>query len=110
MLLDFQKIEEVLTLHARGGEKSVTFRTYQDEKNKIVIGRLVPGASIGYHRHETNSETLYVLEGQGKMIVENGEERLQKGSCHYCPQGASHSLVNDSNEDLIFFAVVPEHM
>lgn len=26
--------------------------------------------------------------------------------CHYCPKDESNSLINDSNEDLIFFAVI----
>ncbi len=26
----------------------------------------------------------------------------------YCPKGHPHSLVNDSDADLVFFAVVPE--
>ena len=30
-----------------------------------------------------------------------------KGDCHYCPKGHTHSLINNSDEDLVFFAVVP---
>ena len=33
---------------------------------------------------------------------------LEAGQCHYCPQGHSHSLINDSTEELVFFAVVPK--
>ena len=29
------------------------------------------------------------------------------GLCHYCPKGHTHSLVNDSDADLEFLAVVP---
>ena len=32
---------------------------------------------------------------------------LQAGDCHYCPKGHTHSLINNSDEDLVFFAVVP---
>ena len=28
--------------------------------------------------------------------------------CHYCPKGHTHSLMNDSDAELEFFAVVPE--
>ena len=37
------------------------------------------------------------------------EEILRPGDCHYCPQGHSHSFINESDADLIFLGVVPEH-
>ena len=83
-------------------------RIYNDELGKIMKGRLIPGASIGLHTHETNSEIIYVLEGQGKVLYDGAYETLSAGSCHYCPKGHAHSLINDSTADLVFFAVVPE--
>ena len=83
-------------------------RIYNDELGKIMRGRLIPGASIGLHTHETNSEIIYVLEGQGKVLYDGEYETLSAGSCHYCPKGHAHSLINDSAADLVFFAVVPE--
>ena len=73
-----------------------------------MYGRLEPGASIGLHTHETSSEIIYLLEGRGKVLLADGEERVAAGQCHYCPKGHTHSLVNDSDADLVFFAVVPE--
>ena len=83
-------------------------RIYTDAMGKIMKGRLIPGASIGLHTHETNSEIIYVLEGTGKVLCDGAYELLAAGSCHYCPKGHAHSLINDSAADLIFFAVVPE--
>ena len=51
---------------------------------------------------------MYFLEGRGKVLLADGEERVAAGQCHYCPKGHTHSLVNDSDADLVFFAVVPE--
>ena len=42
------------------------------------------------------------------MIYDGTEEKLEAGDCHYCENGHSHSLVNDTTEDLVFFAVIPE--
>lgn len=108
MLINFAAIEEQMIPHMRGGEKEVALRTYTDGQCKIMKGRLVPGASIGLHTHETNSETIYVLEGQGKVLYDGEYESLSAGSCHYCPKGHAHSLINDSAAELVFFAVVPE--
>ena len=73
------------------------------------MGTLEPGASIGLHTHETNSEIIYILRGKGKVLFEGEYELVSAGLCHYCPQGCSHSLINDSDDNLTFFAVVPEH-
>ena len=50
--------------------------------------------------------------GEGRVMARmytDGEyEPVSAGSCHYCPRGHAHSLINDSDGDLTFFAVVPE--
>ena len=81
----------------------------QDVDNKIMRSVLAPGASIGLHTHETSSEVMYFLSGTGKVLYDGVWEPVAPGTCHYCPKGHSHSLVNDGMEDLVTFAVVPEH-
>lgn len=109
MIIDFNNIELASLKNFRGGEKSYDVRMFTDPgMNKIMYGKLVPGASIGMHAHETNSEIIYFLEGKGKMLCDGGVEEVSAGLCHYCPKGHSHSLVNDSEKDLVFFAVVGE--
>ena len=108
MLIDFKNIAEEIIPNMRGGEKEVAVKAFNDGSNKIMRGKLIPGASIGLHTHETNSETLYILEGNGKVLYEGEYIPLPTGSCHYCPKGKSHSLINDSDADLHFFAIVPE--
>lgn len=109
MLIDFEKMEAKVVPHMRGGEKEAVLRSYQDGLCKIIRGRLIPGGTVGLHTHVTDSETIYILSGRGKVLYDRGYEPLSAGSCHYCPRGHEHSLINDSDEDLIFFAVIPEH-
>lgn len=109
MLIDFNHIEEIVNPRFKGGEKEARFKSHADENNKIMMGRLVPGASIGMHIHQSNSEIIYILEGTGRVLFDEDSEALAPGSCHYCPKGHGHSLINDGGEDLVFFAVVPEH-
>lgn len=109
MIINFNKIKEVANPHFKGGEGNTLFRTFNDGQNKIMLGRLNPGCSIGYHSHETNSEVIYILSGKARCLYDEGEEHLAAGQCHYCPRGHSHSLINaDTSEPLCFFAVVPE--
>lgn len=108
MNIKFDQTEETILPNFRGGEKEFSVRTFNDGLNKILYGKLIPGASIGLHMHETNSEIIYVLSGAGKMQTDGEWETLSAGLCNYCPKGHSHSMVNDGDEDLVFFAVVAE--
>ena len=108
MKIDFSTIEESALTHFKGGEGALHARMFSDESNRILKGRLLSGHSIGMHTHETSAEIIYILSGQGKVLCDGAEERVTAGDCHYCKKGSSHSLINDSAEELTFFAVVPE--
>ncbi len=108
MKLSYPTMEEQCLAAFKGGEKAFNVKMFSDEKNKIMHGRLVPGASIGYHVHQGNCEIIYILSGSGKALFDQKTtESLNPGDCLYCPEGHGHDLVNDGTEDLVFFAVVP---
>lgn len=108
MILDFKQMEETVIPNFKGGQKQISARMYVDEKNRIMHSRLIPGASVGLHTHEGSSEIIYILEGSGKVLYDGGELRIEAGQVHYCPEGHEHSLINDTESDLVFFAVVPQ--
>lgn len=107
MILDFSTIKETELERFYGGEKTLTAKMYTDANGKILYGKLAPGASIGLHAHETSSEIIYILAGNGKVLYDCAYETVTAGLCHYCPKGHTHSLMNDSAGDLVFFAAVP---
>ena len=108
MLINFKGMEEAALHNFYGGKKDLFAKMFADKQNRILYGRLDPGASIGTHTHETSSEIIFVLHGTGKAICDGETEALSAGSCHYCPKGCTHSLVNDSSSDLVFFGVDPQ--
>ncbi|MBR3753407.1 MAG: cupin domain-containing protein [Ruminiclostridium sp.] len=108
MIIDFESIPLTVVPHMRDGEKEVHLRKYQDELGKIMRGKLIPGATIGLHVHDTSSEVIYILSGTGKVLYEGEYLPLQAGTTHYCPKGKGHSLINDSDGDLEFLAIIPE--
>lgn len=108
MILHFDTIEEQIIPNFKGGEKQFKTRMYTDETCKIMRASLEPGATIGVHTHDTNSEIIFMLKGTGVVLYDNGQEILPAGSCHYCPKGHTHSLRNESDEVIEFYAVVPE--
>ena len=109
MIIKFDEIKEKELQAFHGGEGALSANMFVDEKNKILRGKLVPGATVGMHRHIPSSEIIFILSGEAKAVCDGVEEILASGDCHYCPQGSEHSLENIGGEDLRFFAVVPRH-
>ena len=107
MILDLPNIPEQAMPNFKGGEGTAWVRMFFDGQNRIMLGRLPAGASIGMHTHDTNSEIIYFLSGKGSVLYDGERFEVEAGQCHYCPKGHSHSLINNGDEDLVFFAVVP---
>jgi mannose-6-phosphate isomerase-like protein (cupin superfamily) len=108
MKIDFRLLDETVLPKFKGGEKQLVAKMFTDERNRIMKAKLEPGASIGLHTHDTSSEIIYVLSGKGKAVCNGYVERLEADDCHYCPKEETHTLINDGDEDLIFFAVVAQ--
>ena len=108
MLIDFSAMETEVIPRFMGGEGEIHAQMHVDERNRILHGILPPGCTIGLHTHETSSEIVYILSGTGKVLYDGRYEPLKAGDCHYCPKGQAHSLINNSDGDLEFFAVVPQ--
>ena len=109
MIIDYKNITEEKKMNFKGGNGELDTRDYIDAKNKIMMSRLQPGANTGYHKHEMNSEIVYIISGKGHFMFDDTEEKFHTGDVHYCPMGHSHAMYNDGEEDLIYFAIVPEH-
>lgn len=109
MVIDFKKIEEQKIMNFKGGEGELDTRNFMDDRNKIMLSTLKSGASSGYHKHEQNSEIVYILSGTATFKFDDTTEVVKAGEVHYCPMGHSHSMLNNTDQDLVYFAIVPEH-
>lgn len=108
MIIDLKNMQAEVMPNFKGGEKELSAKMFFDGTNRILHGVLESGASIGVHTHETNSEIIYILKGKGTVLYNGEYENVEEGMCHYCPKGHTHSLINNSDSPLEFFAVVPE--
>lgn len=108
MIIKFNEMEEKKLQSFYGGDGALIANMFVDDKNKILRGKLVPGATIGLHRHEPTSEIIFITAGKGKSVCDGKEEILSAGDCHYCPKGSEHCLINVGDDDLCFYAVVPQ--
>lgn len=65
-----------------------------------------PGNALAYHQHIGESETYYILSGEG-IYNDNGTEiKVVSGDVTYTADGQSHGLKNNGTEDLVFMALI----
>ncbi len=111
MKIDFKEMELKILPNFKGGEKEYRAKMIDIDKQKIMKGLLIPGASIGFHKHDNSSEVMFITKGCAKYITEDKDgikkvELLKAGECHICKCGESHTLINDTDEDIEFYAVI----
>lgn len=73
----------------------------------VNLTRLSPGAeSALLHRHSTQDEFIYVLEGRPTLVTDTGEAALEPGMCAGFPAaGLAHQLVNRTDSDVIYLEI-----
>ena len=105
--METQRVENMC-----GGNGHVLIRHILGEKELNGKCRLYaqvtlePGCSLGYHEHHGESETYYILSGQGEYS-DNGLYRpVQPGDITFTPDGKGHGLANTGNTDLVFMALI----
>ena len=73
----------------------------------FAVITLNPGCSIGFHKHEGDSELYYIMKGTAEYN-DNGEIRTVKaGDLTICPEGEGHGITNNADEVLEFVALIP---
>ena len=64
------------------------------------------GSSLGYHEHHGESETYYILSGEGDYD-DNGTKRMVKaGDVTFTPDGMGHGLKTMGDEAIVFMALI----
>ena len=73
----------------------------------VNLTRLAPGAqSALLHRHSSQDEFVYVLEGEAVLVTDQGEAVLAGGDCAGFAAGAvAHFLVNRSGADVVYLEI-----
>jgi len=79
----------------------------------VNLMTLPPGAwSSQRHWHSLEEEFVFVLEGEVKLIENDGEVLLRAGDCAAFPKnsGDGHHLVNESSKPAIFLEIGSRHI
>jgi mannose-6-phosphate isomerase-like protein (cupin superfamily) len=96
---------------SHGGKGEVGSRMiWQAEDFRSNFGFLVhcllpPDTSIGYHRHDGIEECYIIIEGSGRMTVDDETQEVQQWDTIPSRLGGSHGLYNHTQENLELLAV-----
>jgi len=111
----FRHSHEMLTQqidHMRGGQGIVAVKHLLNPDEMLGKGRLFaqntlpPGASIGLHRHQGDSEAYYVIEGSGVYRNNDQSFAIGVGDLALVDDQNQHSIENTGDVPLIFIALI----
>ena len=97
----------------RGGNGEVLLEHIVSKEEMNGHGRLYaritlkPGCSIGFHEHIGDTEPYFILDGKG-IFVDNDGSRTEVGPGDVCciEVGQGHAIENNSDDDLVFMALI----
>jgi quercetin dioxygenase-like cupin family protein len=72
------------------------------------ISEISPGESTTEHSHSTGEEFVFVLEGEGSIILDKKKYEIKKDDLIYIKSNQSHQIVNEDKTLLkLIFGVSP---
>lgn len=71
---------------------------YTDERVQLVVMSLLPREDIGAETHNLD-QFVRVEEGEGRVVMNGDEHKLEEGSALIIPAGVRHNIVNTSPHD-----------
>lgn len=83
---------------------------YTAKNSQLVLMSLKPGEEIGEEVH-TLDQFIRVEEGEGKVVLDGMEHKIEDGSAIVIPAGARHNVINNSDEEIKLYTIYspPEH-
>jgi len=68
----------------------------------LAEATLAPGAVTHRHYHPQSEEVYYILQGQGRMYLEDEERTVNPGDAIAIPPGYKHYIHNTGSTPLVF--------
>ena len=94
----------------RGGKKYVltTDLSHQlpPHMRLFSVLTLIPGASIGYHVHENETEMFYFVEGSGRVQDDDKSYDVSAGDALATFSGHGHAVENTGDTNLVILAAI----
>lgn len=111
-------VRQATVLRADEGEHLIHFRDKGNifikvgaatGSNDLAMGtqQVMTGTGIPVHRHFKMDEAFYVLEGSGRVLLDDTPHPFEKGSVISIPKNTWHGFENPDHELLVLWVVSP---
>ena len=94
----------------RGGKKQVELTQLSAKlpgnMRMFNVLKLIPGASIGFHVHENETELFYFLEGNGRVQDDDSFHDICAGDSMATFSGHGPAVENTGDTDLVILAAI----
>jgi len=101
--LSVDEIRPVPTAHNSGTKKVLSGEfSHPVMIKQVAVGKLGPGESVELHAHPDMDEHYFILEGNGRIKIDNTVYFIKKGDFMIVTAGSDHEL-HSNNETLEFF-------
>lgn len=95
-------------------QENTNFRKvlFTGAKSQLVVMDIKPGEDIGEETHLHTEQTLYLLSGQGKAVLNGAEAPFTPGCVVMVTPDTKHNFINTSKESLKIFTTYspPNHI
>ena len=110
----YKLIEQLKTttkLNSEGKEKMfktnlADFEGWDPRIRLFSLIQVKPGEEVDYHMHVGESETFFILSGQGIYNDNGNKVDVVPGMVTFTPSGQGHSIKNTGDEMLTFIALI----
>ena len=76
-------------------------------KGRVFVHTTVyPGSELGYHVHQDESETYYILSGVGQFNDNGVMREVKAGDVTFTGAGEGHGLANTGDEPIEMIALI----
>ena len=72
------------------------------KRQSLAEARVAPGQTTEEHYHIQTEEIYYILQGNGRMVIDGEERDVKALDGIVIPLSARHKIINTGDGDLVF--------
>ncbi len=81
-------------------------------RSQLVVMSISPGGEVGQETHAHVEQTLFILSGFGKAVLDGQASEVQAGDAVIVTPGTQHNILNTGTEPLKIYTIYapPNHI
>lgn len=99
-IVKIDSVEAIPLPQGSWSKKLLTRETVKTQKCMLGVSSFKPGMVTATLIHD-EEELAYVVKGQGKIRLEDGDIPYEAGDGIYIPAGVPHAVVNDGEDEVV---------